>query len=692
MGFFDAGFMCQRYHAVRNTRAIVVCSQLMGARPIGSHGHYPAKHFDVPRAVARAAREGLELRKQYERGGTDVGIARARQLSSGSPRVTLRDIVYIRSYLRRHVVDNLGEKNPPSNGWIAWQLWGGWPAKKWAESIFDEAKRKGWIVRKNPTPVNHDAFLEDVNAAIRGFVGDARARALLREHKFLAWDNGGCLALQQALLLFFEDALERDPSLEAAIEVQPAYVMSPGVTEHALVWVDRVGGAPVVIDSTGVKPAETSASEWQHRMGEYDRELMTVMYDQLPEDWYRQWRERIADEYFVLRVRQLLEEHFMKTQQKNKPSKLEEPRSNPFDSRGMPTGGGREPYIFVRCVNGVIESKLDKSGKRAADAADVSSAHAICTSRLQKRGIMHKGSHDLTKKGERENELAFHVERGEVAHRRLHEYEGHLATAKSKTAPRRNPSSSSAPTTLMRVAAPLIAGNDPGRLEEAGRIMRGETMTSALYRDEPWSSLVEARRNLSKVIALVDREVSHLGMKPYLLVTEAIRQRALDRAADRDFDKRHGSLLAMIEYLAYEYDALLAFWALADLMIIFRLRDPRLSDKYRGLQPIVDWAYGSAGAAAPAAKFPIPTEAPDAVIALLKGANYVAKYNAVNMDTIIAAQRDLIANGPVSSREELSKMAAERLVATPPFLLSDAFKVTRRSASSFHRVSPIGPA
>lgn len=109
-----------------------------GARPIGSHGGYEELTFPVPAAVASAARDGLRLRKKYGRGGTDVGEDRAKQLSSGHPRVTLRDIVHIRSYFQRHAVDNLHQKDPPSNGWIAWQLWGGHAGRAWAEKLHAE--------------------------------------------------------------------------------------------------------------------------------------------------------------------------------------------------------------------------------------------------------------------------------------------------------------------------------------------------------------------------------------------------------------------------------------------------------------------------------------------------------------------------------------------------------------------------
>lgn len=87
--------------------------------------------------MAEEAQRGLDWRKEHGRGGTEVGVARARQLVNRqelSPE-TVRRMV---SYFARHEVDkkaegfNQGEDGFPSAGRIAWQLWGGEPAKAWA--------------------------------------------------------------------------------------------------------------------------------------------------------------------------------------------------------------------------------------------------------------------------------------------------------------------------------------------------------------------------------------------------------------------------------------------------------------------------------------------------------------------------------------------------------------------------------
>lgn len=87
-----------------------------------------------PEAVAKAAQEGLAYREKFHRGGTAVGIARARQLANREE-LTATDIRRIYAYFARHEVDKKGKDFDnlarPSNGRIAWLLWGGEPGKEW---------------------------------------------------------------------------------------------------------------------------------------------------------------------------------------------------------------------------------------------------------------------------------------------------------------------------------------------------------------------------------------------------------------------------------------------------------------------------------------------------------------------------------------------------------------------------------
>ena len=101
---------------------------------------YEDINFRPPQSVANAARRGLELRAEYNRGGTAVGVARARTLANRT-KVTPRTIARMVSYFARHEVDldapaaKRGNDGFPSAGYIAWQLWGGFAGRSWANKI-----------------------------------------------------------------------------------------------------------------------------------------------------------------------------------------------------------------------------------------------------------------------------------------------------------------------------------------------------------------------------------------------------------------------------------------------------------------------------------------------------------------------------------------------------------------------------
>lgn len=94
-----------------------------------------------PTAAMRAeAQRGLDWRSEYGRGGTAVGIARGRDIAAGKS-LPLDTVLRMRSFFARHEVDKQGkgfspgEDGYPSNGRIAWALWGGDPGKSWADNI-----------------------------------------------------------------------------------------------------------------------------------------------------------------------------------------------------------------------------------------------------------------------------------------------------------------------------------------------------------------------------------------------------------------------------------------------------------------------------------------------------------------------------------------------------------------------------
>ncbi len=102
-------------------------------------------------AMRKEAQRGLDWRREFGRGGTEVGIARARDISNGRnlSRETVGDMV---GYFARHEVDKEaegfrpGEDGYPSNGRIAWALWGGDAGKSWANrQIKDDDDREAQV-------------------------------------------------------------------------------------------------------------------------------------------------------------------------------------------------------------------------------------------------------------------------------------------------------------------------------------------------------------------------------------------------------------------------------------------------------------------------------------------------------------------------------------------------------------------
>ena len=126
------------------------------------------------------AKRGLEWRKEHGRGGTEVGVARARDIINGrelSPSTVRR----MYSFFSRHEVDksgkgfDKGEEGYPSAGRIAWALWGGD-----AGFSFSRAKVKSLDAI--------DERCDDMELEIRAEAGD------LKVGDMVSWNSSGGLA------------------------------------------------------------------------------------------------------------------------------------------------------------------------------------------------------------------------------------------------------------------------------------------------------------------------------------------------------------------------------------------------------------------------------------------------------------------------------------------------------------------
>ena len=82
------------------------------------------------RGMKTEAQRGLDWRDEFDRGGTSVGLNRAKQIVSGEE-LSEEDVLDMYAFFSRHETDKTaegfspGENGYPSNGRIAWALWGG---------------------------------------------------------------------------------------------------------------------------------------------------------------------------------------------------------------------------------------------------------------------------------------------------------------------------------------------------------------------------------------------------------------------------------------------------------------------------------------------------------------------------------------------------------------------------------------
>jgi hypothetical protein len=115
----------------------------------------PAKYshinFTPPVSVRKAAQRGLDLRKEYGRGGLSTqeagkqgigsGVARATSLVNGqaqSPETISRMVGFFARHAKN--LNSKTESGKPGNGMIAGLLWGGKPGEAWAGKVFRQMK------------------------------------------------------------------------------------------------------------------------------------------------------------------------------------------------------------------------------------------------------------------------------------------------------------------------------------------------------------------------------------------------------------------------------------------------------------------------------------------------------------------------------------------------------------------------
>ena len=116
---------------------------------------YKGKEIDLTptEAMAEEAQRFFDWRAEGEKGGTDVAVARARQLVNRQE-LSADTVRRMHSFFSRHEVDKQAEgfspneEGYPSNGRVAWAAWGGDAGQSWARrkdaslDAIDEAERE----------------------------------------------------------------------------------------------------------------------------------------------------------------------------------------------------------------------------------------------------------------------------------------------------------------------------------------------------------------------------------------------------------------------------------------------------------------------------------------------------------------------------------------------------------------------
>ena len=97
-----------------------------------------------PKGVQEVARKALERRRKAtksKKGGTAVGISRGRDLARGA-NISISSIKRMVSFFARHdtPAERRNRKEKISRASISWDLWGGNPGRRWAESIVRRLK------------------------------------------------------------------------------------------------------------------------------------------------------------------------------------------------------------------------------------------------------------------------------------------------------------------------------------------------------------------------------------------------------------------------------------------------------------------------------------------------------------------------------------------------------------------------
>ena len=188
-------------HDVDGVTMYMPCSEMADYTEITGEEHRGDNDLDLQEAKAledvdlkptsqmsELAERGLRLREEHGRGGTEVGVARARDIKNGE-NLSPETVGRMANFFSRHRVDleapaaDPSHEDYPSAGVIAWLLWGGDPANPdeagaaWSDRKLQElegAREKAEGDRVSSTPAKPSERIEGSDENPEGSASGSR--------------------------------------------------------------------------------------------------------------------------------------------------------------------------------------------------------------------------------------------------------------------------------------------------------------------------------------------------------------------------------------------------------------------------------------------------------------------------------------------------------------------------------------
>ena len=198
---------------------------------------YDDLNFSIPTGVKEEARRGLEWVGEFDRGGTSVGRGTARYLINNN-QATPNKVRQIARYFPRHEVDKRaegyrqGEDGYPSNGRIAWALWGGNAGQSWANKLVRAMNTRDEKANSALELIVRKSRLKQIEDE------EANKRFESEEVKQILWKNYDTLLNNWDLTLgieYFKLLKDQDRAIKSFIENNPLTILGNEVILNNLI-------------------------------------------------------------------------------------------------------------------------------------------------------------------------------------------------------------------------------------------------------------------------------------------------------------------------------------------------------------------------------------------------------------------------------------------------------------------------